>query len=217
MIKAVLFDMDGVLFDTERLHLRLDEELFAEMGLHMSEEMRVQTFGITDAAFQGLTKKYFGNSFNFDNYLRESYRRFLAHVDSNGLPEKPGARETLTTLREKGYKLALVTSAYTDVAHHFLNLSGFFKYFDAIICGDMVTQSKPAPDIYIFASEKLGVPPANCAVVEDSYAGVQAGAAAGCPTLMVPDVMPPTEEIKKFAALVLPDIKAVPAAVENFL
>ncbi len=213
MLKGVLFDMDGVLFDTERLHLEIDDALLREMGYQMSDEMRNKTYGINSAAFLALLQEYFGPNFDYDHYIVETYRRFLNYIDTHGMPEKPGARAALQHLREKGFLLALASSSRAEIVAHHLKAAHFEEFFTTVVSGNMVQRSKPAPDIFLMAAQNLGLAPSACAVVEDSFPGVAAAKAAGCLTLMVPDQLQPSEEIKAQADAVLPDLASAAAFI----
>ena len=128
---------------------------------------------------------------------------------------KPGAREIVENLHARGLKLAVATSTGTIQAHEKFDRFGLTPYFDVFTCGDELNRSKPEPDIFLLAASRLGVDPANCVVVEDSFNGVRAGHAAGMHTIMVPDINNPTKEIAKLAEAVVPALSDVePKLVE---
>ena len=129
--------------------------------------------------------------------------------------DKPGAREVVENLHARGLKLAVATSTRTIQAHEKFDRFGLTPYFDVFTCGDELNRSKPEPDIFLLAASRLGVDPASCVVVEDSFNGVRAGHAAGMHTIMVPDINNPTKEIAKLAEAVVPALSDVePKLVE---
>ena len=198
MIKAVLFDMDGLLFDTERMGEGVMDECAANQGQHMSAEQWKALLGCTLPATKVALEKYYGASFDGDRFHADWCRIMLEHVRRDGVPVKVGAAEALDALRRRGIKTAVVTSNAAHVVAEYLARSGFTDKFDAVITGDMAAKSKPEPDIYLKGAEVLGVSPAECAGVEDSYNGVRAIRAAGMRSVMIPDVLPFTEAQRPF-------------------
>ena len=135
-----------------------------------------------------------------------------AFVFENGrLPKKPGIDELLHELRRRRIRTALASSTRRESVEKALQGAGFLSCFDAVICGDMVHNSKPDPEIYLTACRALGTAPESCFAIEDSYNGIRSAAAGGLRPLMVPDLMPPTPEMEALAERILPDLSAVQA------
>lgn len=197
MIKAVLFDMDGVLIDTEKYLTKFWQQAAKEAGLALD---------ITECyMFRSFASRYASKAFqekygdNYDYFAIRSRRKELMeeHLKANGIEMKPEVRETLQTLKEKGYQIAVVTATDEERTRKYLTETGIYDWFDSIICATMVERGKPFPDIYLYACEKIGCKPEECMAVEDSPNGVQAASAAGCKTVMVPDLTLPDEELEK--------------------
>jgi HAD superfamily hydrolase (TIGR01509 family) len=191
-LRAVLWDMDGTLVDSEKLWTVALDELMARLGAPLTEEIRVALIGsnmrrssLILLAHAGIEPTD-GAIADIERSLNERMAQFFA----DGVPWRPGAREALRSVRDAGVRTALVTSterALTDVA---LTTIGR-EYFDVTVCGDEVDgQNKPLPRPYQLAAELLGVDPADCVAVEDSVAGVTSAQAAGCTVLVVPAEAP---------------------------
>ncbi len=186
-IRAVIFDKDGTLHDTERLYriawLRAAEELSVP---DIETTLRDCTGRNIPSIAAYWAEKY--PTIPFDDYLPVRQKYFHALVDKE-VPVKPGAMTLLAYLRSHGYRLAVATSSpYAEAMEH-LTQSGMADYFDAVVGGDMIANGKPAPDIYLLAAEKLGVDPAACIGVEDSVNGIRAIHAAGMRPVFVPDLI----------------------------
>lgn len=208
-IKAVIFDMDGVLFDTERLSKQawccagekcgcLIEESFLSSLRGGNLEQLKQAFLIE-----------FGDTIDFDSFWKEKRRLFLNLLEENGVPVKKGVSELLQYLREQGYKTALATGSGRSQTMWNLQNAGLEDYFETIICGDEVINSKPDPEIFIKAAEKLGLQPEQCLIIEDSLNGIQAAVDGGFRVVMVPDLTMPDQEVKQRVDRVLPDLTKV--------
>lgn len=209
MLQGVIFDMDGVLLDTERPHIQIDIDLAAEMGYTLPDSLQQSFFGSTDGQIRRLVRETLGEGFDYDYFSRESHRRADALVAAEGVPLKPQARPLLEALRARGIPCALASSSFGAVVRKNLGSVGLLGYFDVVVGGDEAPASKPAPDIFLLAAQKLGLPPGSCLAIEDSYNGVRSAASAGCVTVMVPDVLPANDEMRALAAAVLPDLAGV--------
>ena len=193
---AVIFDMDGVLFDTERLYVDAWRQAAAQMNLRDMEPTIQGCIGLSAADTRRWFATHHPADFPFEEFIATERRCFFDTLDRDGLPIKPGAPELLRWLREQGVPVALATSSRATSAGRHLAAAGWQEgVFDAIVTGDMVENGKPAPDIYRLACRTLGVSPAASLAVEDSYNGLRAAAAAGMRPVMVPDLLPPTDEI----------------------
>ncbi len=196
--KAVLFDMDGTLTDTEKLYQKAWPESLAHFGYEMSEEkpLVLRSLGRPYALQQ--FKEWYGE--DFDYWEVRNYRKQLVEniLKETGIPLKPGAKEILSWLRENNIFVALVTANDKDRAQRYTKKIGLFEYFDAIVCADMVEFGKPAPDIYAYACKELNVSPKDTLAVEDSPNGCTSAYKAGCNVVMVPDLTEPDDELLKF-------------------
>ena len=197
MIQAVLFDMDGTIFDTEAIYRRGWIQAAKDVGFDEDMDLffeRVGGLNMTD--MKALVQRVYGEDAPFDA-LRERRRFYLEEELATGvLPFKSGAPDILYSLKEKGIKIALVTSSGRKLVDRYLKMSGLEDVFDVIMTGETVTHGKPHPEIFLLAAEKLGILPTHCAVVEDSPNGIRAGHAANMYTVMVPDLHPCTEELR---------------------
>ena len=205
--KAVLFDMDGVIFDSERAVLAVWRELAAEQDLPGIGEVFLQCVGTNKRRTEEiLLAAYPGLDFRaFDGEVR---RRFRARYDGGRLPVKPGTEQILRALRERSVPLALASSTDSAVVRRELEEAGLLRYFDAVIGGDQVHVSKPNPEIFLLAAKALDTAPEDCFVVEDSFNGIRAARAAGMHSVMVPDLLPPDGEMEQLAEVILPDLNA---------
>ncbi len=210
--KAVLFDMDGVIFDSERAVLAVWREIAAELGLPGIGEVFIQCVGTNKRR----TEEIFHESYptlDFQAFDNEVRRRFRARYDGGRLPVKPGAEQILRALRERGIPLALASSTESGVVRRELEEAGLLSYFDAVIGGDQVHVSKPNPEIFLLAAAALDRLPEDCFVIEDSFNGIRAAKAAGMHPVMVPDLLSPDREMEKLAEVILPDL----AAAEEYI
>ena len=192
--KGVIFDMDGVLVDSERLYMRFWREACAEYGFELTREMALSLRSNSPETAIPKFKAWFGEAADY-HQIRALRRKLMAeYIDANGVELKEGAKEIIDHLHKSGLKIALATASPVKRARHYLQPHGLLEGFDAIISGAELKNSKPAPDIYLAAAEALGLSPAECVAVEDSPSGVIAAKTAGCFTVMIPDLTPADKE-----------------------
>lgn len=215
MIKAVCFDMDGVLFDTEPAGNAALFEAAALQNCHPTEEQARLLTGMNLAATQDAMNSWYPGQLDTARMVKDWCRLMLDTMRRKGMPFKPFAAETLRSLRRRSCKLALCTSNAADVVAEYLRLAGLENAFDAVITGDMVTMGKPAPDIYLLGVEKLGLTPAECVGVEDSINGVKAVRAAGLTCVMIPDTLPYGEHLAPYVDILLHDLSELENAIFN--
>lgn len=207
--RYVIFDMDGVIFDTERFYIDCCVPAAEKVGLTGMHEVALGCIGLTVEETEKRLIAAYGEDAPLKEFHEETFRIFRRRYEEEGLPIKPGVREILTWLREAGARVALASSTYTDTVRTELADADLIDYFDVIIGGDMAKRSKPAPDIFLQAAEALGVDPSECFIIEDSFNGIRAAFAAGARPLMVPDLLEPDEEIRGMAEAVFPSLYEV--------
>lgn len=206
---AVVFDMDGVIFDSERAVMQCWKELAEKYQIPDIEQAVLSCTGTTMKRTREIMLETYGADFPYDTYAKESSVIYHSRYDGGRLPMKPGVVELLTFLKEEGKKIALASSTRRPTVVNQLKNAGILDFFDQVICGDMVERSKPAPDIFLKACEELGVKPECAYAIEDSYNGIRAAYAGKLHPIMVPDLLPETAEMRKKAEVVLPSLLEV--------
>ena len=196
MIKAVIFDMDGVIFDSERVICELWDEVAKENNIPDIEELMIRCIGINEKATDELFTKKYGEEFPYQKFKKIISERYHEKYDGGRLPMKPGVSELLSFLKENGIKTALASSTNVRTVTNQLKDAGVLQFFDVVVGGDMVTRSKPDPEIFLHAAEMLGIDPKDAFIIEDSFNGIRAAHAAGAKPVMVPDLIQPDDEIK---------------------
>ena len=196
-IKAVLFDLDGTLTDTEKFYQTAWPDALAHFGYEMTPEKPLELRSLGRPFVLEKFKEWYGE--DFDYWAVRGYRKSLVEdiLRKNGIPLKSGAKEILSWLREHDVFVALVTANDKERAERYLKKIGLFDYFNAVVCADMVEKGKPAPDIYAYACKALSIHPEETFAVEDSPNGCRSAYGAGCNVIMIPDLTEPDEELKK--------------------
>ena len=206
---AVVFDMDGVIFDSERLVLECWEKIGEKYHLEGMRDAFLPCIGTNDIKTQEIVLEHYGADFPYDEFRRESSRLYHSIVDEGGLPVKTGVRELLSYLKKNSIPIALASSTRLEVVTQELKQAGLYEYFGVVMGGDQLKRSKPEPDIYLMTCEKLGVRPICTYAIEDSYNGIRSAYSAGMKPIMVPDMLPPTEEMREKSVVVLDDLLQV--------
>lgn len=189
---AVLFDMDGLMIESERALLQCWREASRALGLHhLDDALWLSFVGLSDRACAELLRERIDEA-QLQALLHDLSQRYSRHVEA-GLPLKPGILELLAELDQRNVPRAVVTSTRRERAMQKLERCGLLQHFDIVVTGSDVVHSKPAPDIYLLAAERLRVAPARCVVLEDSVPGVRAALAAGMTPIQVPDLVIPDE------------------------
>lgn len=214
-LSAVVFDMDGVIFDTERLCLDGWKLIAEKEGYENIEETCIRCIGTTTPETNRILRSTYGDELEIDRLHGELKKYIAEFVKKNGLPIKKGAAEILRGLKEMGLPLAIASSTKTETVKAQLDSAGFLRYFNAVIGGDMAGRSKPFPDIYLEACKVLEVLPEKAAAIEDSYNGIRAAHSAGMLTIMVPDIVPPDEEIKNLSDYICKDLSEAFITLQN--
>lgn len=196
MIKALLFDMDGLLLDSERVVQESWNAAGEALGYGKVGEHIYNTLGMNAAGRKEYFNNVFGTGFPYGEFQKLSRKAFFNVADQEGIPLKPGAKELIFYAKQMGYKVGLVTSSRKEYAVDVLKKAGIFSCFDGCIFGDMVSKSKPDPEIYEKGCKMLGEEPEWCIAFEDAPAGVIAASAAGIDVIMVPDLVQPDDAIR---------------------
>ena len=196
-MKAVLFDMDGILIDTEKYLTVYKQKAMREAGYRLDLETAYKFRSCASVFAREQMKGIFGENFPYDELRRRRQELMSDHIARFGIEKKPYVEETIKELKRRGYQTAVVTATAEDRAVRYLEMVGFKELFDEIISATMVEHGKPAPDIYTFACAQLGLAPEECLAVEDSPNGVMSACQAGCQVAMVPDQTQPDDELKK--------------------
>lgn len=212
---AIVFDMDGVIFDSERAVMQCWKELAEKYQIPDIEQAVLSCTGTTMKRTREIMLETYGVDFPYDTYAKESSAIYHSRYDGGRLPMKPGVVELLTFLKEEGKKIALASSTRRQTVINQLRDAGILDFFDQVICGDMVERSKPAPDIFLKACETLGVKPERAYAIEDSYNGIRAAHAGKLYPIMVPDLLPETAEMREKAEVVLPSLLEVISYLEG--
>lgn len=196
-IQGVLFDMDGVILDTEKLYTRFWQEAAHALGYPMTKEQALGMRSLSRTIGRARIQSYFGPDADYTAIRDKRIELMNAFIEKEGVEIKPGIHELLKYLKENNIKTSIATSSPLDRALKHLSSVGLDNAFDEITTGYMVEKGKPEPDIYLFAAEKLGLKPENCLVLEDSPSGILAGNRAGCAAVMIPDQDQPDEATKE--------------------
>lgn len=214
-MRAVIFDMDGVIFDSEKAVVECWKEIAQKYEIKNIEETCRMCLGINAQVTKEIFLSEYGEHFPYDHYKKEMSALFHSRYDGGKLPVKPGIKELLTYLKENGYKTAIASSTRYRVVLQEIEDAGLLPFFDEIVGGDMVTKSKPEPEIFLHACECLGVKPKEAVVIEDSYNGIRAAHRGGMVPIMIPDMLEPNKEMEKLAAGILANPADVVSYLEN--
>lgn len=205
-IKAVIFDMDGVLIDTEKHYYETWQQAAQEAGFAFTGEHALMLRSCDAKVAEKMMQEIFGTE--FDYYAIRERRRELVkeRLEQHGLEKKPGIEDILLYLKEKGIKRAVATATPIELTRQHLTNIGVYDLFDEVVSAKQVAHGKPAPDVYLYACEQIGENPQNCIAVEDSPNGIRSAYAAGCIPVMIPDLTQPDEELEKLLFACVPSL-----------
>jgi beta-phosphoglucomutase len=216
-IAAVILDMDGLMLDTEPIYKSAWQSAAVECGYSLDDDFYLTLIGQPNPACEAALLNRFGDLFPLDDFRDRWSRLWHAHVETLGIPTKPGLTELFAFLRERQVPVAVATSSDRDYASLSLRAAQLEAYFDQVITGDQILNGKPAPDIYFEAAHRLGVTAVNCVAIEDSDAGVLSASAAGMITVMVPDLKPPSPQARAAALCVVASLVDARSLLESLL
>lgn len=209
MINAVIFDMDGLLIDTEKYLFEFWRQAAAEAGFTLTKEQRL---GMRSLAMEFAAPRFrelFGEEFDYTAVRNRRKELMNEHIRKHGVEKKPGVEALLQWLSENGYKKAVATASDMDRTRAYLTQIGIFDKFDQIVCAPDVPHGKPAPDVYLRACAQIGEKPENCVALEDSDNGALSARRAGCKVIMVPDLAGPLPETETYLEGVAEDLTKV--------
>ncbi|MGF1698202.1 HAD family phosphatase [Vibrio lamellibrachiae] len=195
MIKAVLFDMDGLIFDTESVYKQSWKFAAKEQSLLLTDDFYQQFIGVQDTQCEQILYSHCTEQIDIVQYIKVRNAHFSA-LRQQGISFKPGFDELFRVIKNLGLTTAIVTSSRLEDVQQNFRSSEYLNQFELIITAEDVTRSKPKPDCYLLACRKLSLDPKECLVLEDSNHGINAALSAGCQAIMIPDLLPPLAEFK---------------------
>ena len=215
MINGVIFDMDGTMFDTERMWATFWDPALKALGLPYKEGLAEAARGTAGETTRNVVRSFYGPDCDADGIVESLHRVADEVFLSAPVPKKPGLDELLAWLDANHIPMAVASSSRVHVIEGNLNNWGLTHYFKALVSGQQVKHSKPDPEIFLLAAEKLGTAPAHTLVLEDSYNGVRAGAAGGFVTVMVPDLLPADDEMRRLYTMECTSLNEVLAKLKT--
>ncbi len=199
-VKGVIFDLDGLILDTEKLYQKFWKEASMKCGYKMSEETVLKLRSLDSGLAREMLKETFGKDYSYEKVKQVRAALMAEYVEQHGIEAKPGVRELSDHLKANGLKTAIATATNYERATCHLKLAGVRDCFEDIICACELEHGKPFPDVYLYACKKLGLKPEECIALEDSPNGVRSAHAAGCRVICVPDHRDVEDEVKPLIA-----------------
>ena len=215
MIKALRFDMDGLMIDSERVTFECYQEILNGMNLTMDEEFYKTLLG---KPLKGIYQRFYdvyGNDFPIEDVIKDVHALMAKRFETEGVPIKTGLKSLLEYLKENNYKTIVATSSNRDRVDTILSQAQITDYFDDSICGDEVTKGKPNPEVFLKSCQKLGVNVDEAIVLEDSEAGIQASYDAGIKVICIPDMKYPEKQYEEKTFKILKDLNGVTEYLKN--
>ena len=209
MLKLVIFDMDGLMFDTEQINYRAFTEIVTEEGYHPTFEQYTGFLGMHAKDIQKKYRIYYGNDVDAEGIYKKVGQRSKQIIRKEGVPEKAGLRELLEVVKERNLLTAVASGSDAEVIKEYLEETDLASYFDIVLSAKEVKRGKPYPDIFLAICEQLNIKVEETLVLEDSSNGVQAALAGGLPVINVPDLLPIPEEEQKRCIAVVSDLTQV--------
>lgn len=215
MIKAVIFDMDGLMIDSERVTFEGYQHVLAKENLTMSEEKYKTLLGKPVKAVHDLFKEDYGPQYDVDQIIKDVHAYIAKRFETEGVPLKPGLVELLKYLKENNYKTIIATSSHRNRVDLIVKQAQIDQYFDDSICGDEVTKGKPNPEVFLKACQKLQVSPQDALVLEDSESGINAAYNAEIKVIGIPDMKYPEEKYVKMTYKIMDNLFQVKDFLEE--
>lgn len=215
MIKAIIFDMDGLMIDSERVTFECYQERLKDMNLTMDEEFYKTLLG---KPIKGIYQRFYdvyGNDFPIQNVIQDVHQLMAERFETEGVPVKKGLVELLHYLKDNNYKTIVATSSNRDRVDKILAQAKITEFFDDSICGDEVTKGKPNPEVFLKSCQKLGVNVDEAIVLEDSEAGIQASYDANIKIICIPDMKYPEKQYEEKTFKILKDLTEVTAYLKS--
>ena len=215
MIKAIIFDMDGLMIDSERVTFECYQERLKDMNLTMDEEFYKTLLG---KPIKGIYQRFYdvyGNDFPIQNVIQDVHQLMAERFETEGVPVKKGLVELLHYLKDNNYKTIVATSSNRDRVDKILAQAKITEFFDNSICGDEVTKGKPNPEVFLKSCQKLGVNVDEAIVLEDSEAGIQASYDANIKVICIPDMKYPEKQYEEKTFKILKDLTEVTAYLKS--
>lgn len=206
MKKQIIFDMDGVIFDTENLILSCWCFLAEKYDIPGIEDTFRRAIGVSSEGTKKIVREVYGDDFPCEMFWNEWKQMFDQKIEKQGMPVKQGARELLSFLKINGYRVGLASSTRHETVVDELTQAGLIDFFEVLVGGDMVERGKPEPDIYLCACEQMEIDPKETFAIEDSWNGVRSAAGAGLRVLHVPDLLEPNEEMERLSYVIFDDL-----------
>ena len=205
MKKGAIFDMDGTLFDSEKIYKSAWIATAKYFGKEGGAELADKVSGAGEAGCRKLIQEFYPDV-DVDKFFMHVVNTAVKVFENDGVEMMKGVTEILTYFNEHGVKMAIASSSSIEVISRNIERADIKKFFSAVVSGDDVEHGKPAPDIFLKAAEKINLPANECYVFEDSFNGIRGAQAAGCVPIMIPDTVQPTDEIKKLCAAIYPSL-----------
>ena len=215
MIKAVIFDLDGLILDTEKLLVKFWCQAANAAGFPMQTEHALHIRSLGRKFAIPYLSEIFGPEFDYMKIRSRRMELMAEHIREHGLEKKPGLEELLSYLQRNRIPAAVATATDKNRAEEYLQQTGLLHYFSNFVCSTMVDNGLPMPDIYLFAAARLGLKPQECMALEDSPNGIYAASSAGCVTVMVPDLTEPDDEVLPLIYTSAESLADVPAIIKQ--
>lgn len=211
-VKAILFDLDGTLIDTERYYRKLWPQTLEHFGKHMSDEQYLALRSLGRSFARERFREWFGSDLDYDAARAYRSKLFKERIEADGgIKAKEGASYTLSRLKEMGIICAIATATDEERTRDYLSQAGLDGFFDSICCASQVREGKPSPDLYLFACSKVGLSADDCIAVEDAPNGIRSAASAGLRVIFVPDQ---TKDEPEVSDLISYRIKSLPGLID---